>query len=630
MLQNIRERITGPTALIFLGLIAVPFVFVGISSPLLGSGYAAKVDGNEISLQLFERSWQSEINENPDYASYPPQFQNMLRRQILDRLIRDRLLLGYLNDVGMRISDKMVTDLVQGIPAYQVDGEFSMEAYRSALDLEGRSTNEFEASVAQSLRQFQLQQALLGTAFVTPSEYRRYLNLMAEQRQVTVVTISFEAAKDSVEVTDEQVAEFYAANPDEFYTIETADLKYIEIRRDTLVDNAVINEDDLQNYYEGASGRYMQDEQRQASHILILFGDDDAAAREEAKALTARVQAGESFADLAKQYSKDTLTANRGGDLGLTLKSQLSDALSDAIFSMREGDVRGPVKSDFGFHVVKLDKIVAGGPLPLEQVRAELERELRDRQADAEFRELENAVSNAMFDALDIDAIGEAVGLEVKSSAGYLRTGGDPFGTNQAAIEAVFDPRVLTGGEVSDIVEIDANRSVVIKVAAYHAASRKTLDEVRDQISGALKSARAQEILADRSEELQVMLQRGDDIYAAAESVGAKVSPPALVGRTDATVDARLLAAIFRSKKPLEGSPKIGGTFTQTEDYAVFSLTAVIPGRPEAIPLADRDARKKELASQSGIADFTAFLSELEQRAVIVKNDDILLSEDTF
>jgi peptidyl-prolyl cis-trans isomerase D len=630
MLQNIRERITGPTALIFLGLIAVPFIFVGISSPLLGSGYAAKVDGDEISLQLFERSWQSQINENPDYASYPPQFQNMLRSQILDRLIRDRLLLGYVNDVGMRISDKMVTDLVQGIPAYQVDGVFSMEAYRTALDLEGRSTNEFEASVAQSLRQFQLQQALLGTAFVTPSEYRRYLNLMAEQRQVTVATISFEAVKESVEVSDEQVAEFYAANPDEFYTTETADLKYIEIRRDTLVDNAVISEDDLQNYYEGASGRYMQDEQRQASHILILFGDDDDAAREEAKALTARVQAGESFADLAKQYSKDTLTANRGGDLGLTLKSQLSDALSDAIFSMREGDIRGPVRSDFGFHVVKLDRIVAGGPLPLEQVRAELERELRDRQADAEFRELENAVSNAMFEALDIDAIGEAVGLEVKSSTGYLRTGGDPFGANQAAIEAVFDPRVLTGGEVSDIVEIDANRSVVIKVAAYHEASRETLDEVRDQIGSALKSARAQEILADRSDELQAMLRRGDDIYAAAESVGAKVSPAALVSRTDETLDARLLAAIFRSKKPLEGSSRIGGTFTQTEDFAVFSLTAVIPGRPEAIPLADRDARKTELASQSGIADFTAFLSELEQRAVIVKNDDILISEDTF
>jgi peptidyl-prolyl cis-trans isomerase D len=630
MLQNIREHFTGPTAFIVLGLIAIPFIFVGLSSPLIGSGYAAKVDGDEISLQLFERSWQNQVSQNPDYLSYPPQFQNMLRTQILDRLIRDRLIVGYLNDKGMRVSDKMVTDLVQEIPAYQVDGAFSMDVYRTALELEGRSTTEFEATVAQSLRQFQLQQAVLGTAFVTPSEYRRYLNLFAEQRQVTVATIGFNDIKESVEITDEQIADFYAANPDEFYTDETVDLYYLEIRRDELVERAVINEDDLQSYYESASGRYMQDEQRQASHILILFGDDEAAARDQAKAITARVQAGEPFVDLAKQYSNDSLTANNGGDLGLTLQSQQSEALGDAIFSMRKGEVRGPVRSDFGFHIVKLADIVAGGPLPLEQVRAELERELRDAQADLDFRDLENAVSNAMFDNLDIAAMADTVGLEVKSSSGYTRAGGEPFGANQAAIDAVFDARVLTDGEVSDIVEIDANRSVVIKVAEYHEASLKPIAEVRDQIMGALKSAKAQEIIAERSEELQAMLRLGAGIDAAAESIGAVVSPTAVVSRSDTAVDARLLAAIFRSKKPVDGVAIIGGTFTQTEDYAVFSLEAVAPGRPESIPLAERDARKNELATQSGTADFTAFLSELQQRAVIVKNDDILQSEDTY
>jgi peptidyl-prolyl cis-trans isomerase D len=342
------------------------------------------------------------------------------------------------------------------------------------------------------------------------------------------------------------------------------------------------------------------------------------------------VQAGEPFEDLAKQYSNDSLTANNGGDLGLTLQSQQSAALGDAIFSMRKGEVRGPVRSDFGFHIVKLADIVAGGPLPLEQVRGELERELRDAQADVDFRDLENAVSNAMFDNLDIAAMADTVGLEVKSSSGYTRAGGDPFGANQAAIDAVFNARVLTDGGVSDIVEIDANRSVVIKVAQHHEASLKPMAEVRDQISGALKSAEAQKIIAERSEELQAMLRRGVSIDEAAESIGAVVRPTAVVSRSDTAVDARLLAAVFRSKKPVDGVPRIGGTFTQTEDYAVFSLEAVAPGRPESIPLADRDARKSELATQSGTADFTAFLRELEQRAVIVRNDDIMQSEDTY
>jgi len=630
MLQDIRERITGRTALVILGLIAIPFIFVGISSPLVGAGYAAKVDGNEISMNVFERAWQDQIRQNPDYMSYPPQFQNMLRTQILDRLIRDRLITGYMNNVGMRVSDEMVTEQVRQIPAFQDNGVFSMGAYRSALDIQGRSTNEFEASMAQSLRQFQLQQSVIGTAFVTPAEYRRYLNLFAEQREVTIATIRFESIKESIEISEEEIAEFYAANPDEFNTAETVDLYYIEVRRDELAEKAVISEEDLNAYYETASGRYMQDERRQASHILILFGDDDDAAREQAKALTARVQAGEPFADLAKQYSADSLTADAGGDLGLVPESQLPPALGTAVFDMSKGQVKGPVRSDFGFHIVKLSDIVAGGPLPLEQVRAELESELRESQADAAFRDVVNAVSNAMFDNLDIAEMADVVGLEVKSASNYTRAGGVPFGANQAAIDAVFDERVLRNGEVSDIVEIDANRSIVVRVSAYHEATLKPLSEVSAQITGALKSARAQEIITDRSEDLMAKLRSGEDIVEASASVGAIVSAPAVVTRTDQGVDQRLLAAVFRSKKPVDGQPKIGGTFTQTEDFAVFSLTGVTAGRPESIPLADLDARKTELTAQSGTADFTAFLGELRQRAQIVKSDDILQSEETF
>jgi len=630
MLQTMRERFTGPSALVILGLIVVPFVFVGVSSPLIGAGYAAKVDGDEISLPAFENAWQNQVAQNPEFLNYPPQYQNLLREQILNRLIRDRLVVGYLNDSGMRVHESAVTDLIQQIPAYQVDGVFSMEQYRSALDLEGRSAQELEATVAQSLRQYQLQQAIALTAFVTPAEYRRYLNLFAEQREVTVATIGFADIKESVEVSDEEIAEFYETRQEEFFTDETVDLEYIEIRRDTLAGSVEINEEELQLHYEGARNRYLQDEQRQASHILVPFGEDEDAARNQVSALTARVNAGEPFDDLAKQYSKDGMTSSNGGDLGLILQSQMPDALGDAIFSMREGEVRGPVKTDFGFHVVKLDGIVEGGPLPLEQVRAELEREMRDSQADADFRELENAVSDAMFEAMDIQSMAEKVGLEVLSASNYMRAGGEPFGTNQAAIDAIFDSRVLVDGEVSDIIEIDANSSVAVRVTQHHQAARKPLEEVSEQISGALKSASAQDVIADQSQELQAMLERGDDTIEAAATIGATVAPATVVGRLDEAMDQRLLAAVFRSKKPVDGRPRIGSAITATGDYAVFSLSAVAPGRPESIPLADRDTRKQELSEQSGSADFTAFLSELEQRATIVRNDTVLQSEDAF
>ena len=229
MLQNMRERFTGPGALVILGLIVVPFVFVGVSSPLIGAGYAAKVDGDEISLPAFENAWQNQVAQNPDFLSYPQPYQNLLREQILNRLIRDRLVVGYLNKSGMRIHASAVTDLIQQIPAYQLDGVFSMEQYRTALQLEGRSAQELEATVAQSLRQYQLQQAIALTAFVTPAEYRRYLNLFAEQRQITVATISFAGIKESVEITEQEITEFYETRQEEFFTDETVDLDYLEM-----------------------------------------------------------------------------------------------------------------------------------------------------------------------------------------------------------------------------------------------------------------------------------------------------------------------------------------------------------------------------------------------------------------
>lgn len=630
MLQNIREKFTGPTALIIGGLIIVPFIFVGVSSPFIGSGYAAKVDGDEIPMNLFEGAWQNQVQQNPDYLDYPPQFQNMLRAQILDRLIRDQLVNGYVNDSGMGVSEAMVTDLIRQIPAYQLDGEFSMDQYKTVLATEGRSTSEFEATVAQSLVRYQLQQSISTTAFVTPAEYRRYLNLFAEKRQVTVATIGFADVKASVDIADEEIADFYAERPDEFLTNETVELEYIEIRHDQLREDAVISEDALQLYYEEASNRYLRDEQRQASHILVPFADDEEAARESVKLITARAAAGEPFDSLARQYSKDGMTANNGGDLGLILQSQMPDALGDAIFSMREGEVKGPIRSDFGFHVVKLDTIVEGGPLPLEQVRAELESELRDRQADAEFRRLKNVLSDALFDSLDLQATAAAAGLAVQSASGYTRAGGEPFGSNQAAIDAVFDTRVLENGEISDFIELDANRSVVLAVAEHNAAARKPLEEVTEAIRGALQSVRAQEIIAERSQELQAVFARGGDIEAAVAAAGAVLSPAVVVGRTAPDMDARLLGAIFHAGKPRDGVPQTGSAVTTTGDYAVFSLSAVAAGRPESIPLADRDARKKELAEQSGMADFTAFMSELERRADIVRNDDVLQSEDTF
>ena len=625
MLQIIRDRFTGKFALFILGLICVPFLFFGVTNyNFLGQSFAAKVDDVEISTFEVERTFQNQMQQNPQLAQAPVQYHQLIRESILDQLITQSLVDQYIARNGFRISDEMITNLIQGSPDFQVDGEFSKEKYYSELEINGVLPAQFEQMQRRNIRQSQLQRAVAATAFVTPSEYRRHLNIYGEQRQVAVATFELAGISEGIEVSEDDILAYYDARPDGFQSEETVDFEFIEIGRDLLALEAEVSDDELQQYYQEASNRYLQDEQRQARHILIPFDDDEDAAQQQATSLLARLNAGEPFEDLARTYSKDGGTASQGGDLGMIMQSQMPGELGNAIFAMREGELQGPVRTDFGFHVIRLDAVQDGGPLPLDQVRAELERELRDRKSEARFRELEGQLSDALFDLLEMQAIAESAGLEVQTAEGFTRFGGVPFGANQAVIDAIFEQRVLNDGQISDIVEVDANRSALFRVVEYHQASRKPIDDVRDDITAAIKSERAQAMVRERTEALQGALLSGAEFSQAAADAGATIMPATVVGRNDENLDARVLNSVFAVKKPLPGSLRVGTAVTQAGDQAVFVITAVAPGRPESIPLAERDARKNELARDSGAADFNAFIRVLEGNAEIVKSETAL------
>ncbi len=630
MLTKIREKFTGGIAIAILALIGIPFLFFGVNTPFTGNQAVATVDGSEIDLMQFEQTYRDQLQRNPTWAQLPDEYRVQIRQSILDSLIRARLVELYLSKAGYQISDEQLTANIQSIPEFQIDGEFDMETYKSLLLQNGLEPKRFEASQRRQLREDQLRRAIGGTALVTPAEYRRYLNLVAEQRLVSLATFEIGSVADSVEVTDDMVTTFYDDNTTMFLTDEEADVEFIEINRDSVIESIAVSDEALLQYYEENQDRYLQDEQRQARHILILFGDDEESASAEAAELLARVQAGESFEALAEEFSDDGGTATRGGDLGVLTRSQLPDELGGAIFAMNEGDIDGPIKTDFGFHIVRLDSVLEQGPLPLDQVRGELLNELRERDAEDAFRELERQVSDVLFDATDMQAISAAVGLEIQTATGFTRAGGEPIGPNQAAIDAVFDVRVLIDGEISDVIELDANRSAVFKVTAYREASRQPLEDVRDQIVDAIRAQEAAAIIAGRAEQLFAALDAGEEFAAAAEAAGATVSAPMLLSRQEPDVDEAVVAQVFMSRKPTLDSPVTGQVANSDGGYTVFSLQAVLPGRPESIPLADRDTGKLELAQQAGASDYFAFVQALYDKADIVVSKDALAADDVF
>lgn len=628
MLKDIRENFTGGFAIGILVLIGVPFLFFGLNYSFTGTGTAATVDGEKITINLFEQSYRGALQDNPNLAQASGAVRVQIRRAVLDNMIRDRLIDSYLQENGYQISDRKVADMIQQEPTFQDNGVFDRSLYHEYLDTRGLKAGNFERGQRQRLRQEQLQRAIAASAIVTPAEYRRYLNLIAEQRVVTLATLGQDSVSGDIVVTDEMITAYYDDNPTLFQLPDTADIEYIALRRDQLAAAVEVSEEELADFYEESRDRFLRDEQRQARHILILFDGDEAAAESTANDLMTRLQAGESFEELAREYSQDGGTSSQGGDLGLLTQSQLSGELGDAIFSMAEGALDGPVKSEYGYHIVRLDSVFEQGPLALEEIRSELLRELRDREADIAFRDLEGQVSDALFDAVDMQSITASVGIDVESVSGFSHSGGEPFGANQAAIDAVFDDAVLNDGQISELVELDANTSAIFKVTRYNEATRQTLDDVRNQIEDAIRAQAAERLMIDRAERILAAMAADEDFGQAAEAAGATVSEPQLVSRQSEDIDQAVLFEVFAAGKPSQAAPVRGRVRNITGGYTIYSLEAVLPGRPESIPLAERDARKLQLAQQSGIGDYRAFVQALYDDADVAINDNILAAQD--
>jgi peptidyl-prolyl cis-trans isomerase D len=253
---------------------------------------------------------------------------------------------------------------------------------------------------------------------------------------------------------------------------------------------------------------------------------------------------------------------------------------------------------------------------------------LQDQKAENLFLELERKLSDALFDAPDIRALAEAVGVEVKTVSGFTREGGGPLGDDFGVINAIFDEAVLSGEQMSEIIEIDASRSAVFAVTQHRPATRQALDDVRDAVESTLKIQKAEELMAARAEEMLTALEAGADFAEAAAAIGATAEEPVLMSRNMQDADQFISVAVFTAVKPSQDMPTAGSTRNGVGGYTVYSIESVIPGRPEVVPVEQRDQGKLQLTDQIGVGEYVAFMQELRENAEIIINEDALAAPD--
>jgi peptidyl-prolyl cis-trans isomerase D len=424
------------------------------------------------------------------------------------------------------------------------------------------------------------------------------------------------------------VKRWYEENQQNYLLPETVNLQYIELTRERAEGSVEVTEQALKEYYEQVKDRFTTEEQRHGRHILITVGDgvDDAAAKNKAEELTAKAQAGADFAQLAKDNSKDAGSAQQGGDLGLATRDVFVGPFGDALFSMAAGEIRGPVKSEFGYHVIKLEQIQPGHVKSFEEAHAELEAEFRKERAQSIFYDESQKLADQAFSALtELDSVAQQMNLPLRTVSGFTREGGGEFGQEPSVIDAAFSDEVLERRQNSPLVTIGEDRALVLRVTDHKPAEPRPLESVSAQIREQLKTQRMREAAAAQGAFAMARLQKGEPWATVTGALHLGAVGKRFVGRQDSVAPAAVVRAAFTAPTTeiSEAKPYFGGVTTDDGNYAVYAVTQVRNADASKEAATDRANRKRRAEVQTGNEEFSAYVAEAERTAKIVKNDKL-------
>lgn len=633
MLQRIRDRLHGSKWLAWAALapIAATFMIWGGSNSLdfsnAGREDAAVVDGEKIPATDAVEAWSdTQQRWSQQFGTEVPAEQRArIQENILDNLVMRKVMQRRMDEENFRVSEQRILSEIEKIPAFRnEDGKYDAALARQVLAANGITERELFNQTRNSLVLNQLEAGLGSSYFLMPDETRRLFDLENEEREIEFVKFDAAQLAGSEAIDDASVQKYYADNGDRFMTTESVSLEYAELRVEQVATQVAPTEADLRKLYDENREAYVLEERRRASHILITVeGDDDAAARKQAESVLAEARSGKDFAELARKYSKDSSTAVSGGELGFVQHKDFPGPFGDTLFGMKVGDIAGPVKSQFGYHLIKLEEVQAGEAKPFDQVRAELDTQYRQDKAAEIFSERQDQIAALLEKGeTDLDKIAQSLGLTRGSIAQFLRGGGaEPLGSNTELQDVVFDDATLSQGKIGGPVALGEDRLVLVKVTGHRKAEVKPLAEVREQIVQLLRHDRGIEAAKAAAAALVPKLEGGEKLATLAPTLKVAVEPARFVGRGDPSIPAALGTAVFETPRPA-GKPVVKSATLDDGSTVVFVLTRTrvsdTSGNPQLVQ--QQNAR---LAQRSGSGDVAAYFNEAKRKAKIVKNPKV-------
>jgi len=632
MLSEIRDRATGWIAYIIVGIIIIPFAFWGVNEYFAGGSdvVVATVEGTEIQQTEYRRALESQRRQMRQIMgdSFTPELANSdaFKRRVLDDLIARTLLSQHADAEGYRIGDEQLAQTIRTDPSFRDGEQFSPDMYASTVSRMGLTRTGYEARLRQQLLLEQIRAGVRSSSFYTPTERQRLTRLLAQKRRFDFAILRADRFIDEQRVSDAELRAEYESRSERYRTPERMKAEYVELSVDELADSVEVTEEDLRQAYEQNKQRFTTEPVRRASHILIESGSgegDDEEARAKARKLLEQIRSGADFASLAREHSDDPGSASKGGDLGRIEPGVMVEPFEEALFKLEEeGAVtREPVKTRFGYHIIKLTEYQPGDVKPFEAVRDQLMDEERARQAEALFLDRAESFRNIAFEnPQSLAPVADQLGLTIQETDWFTRQDGEGIAANPEVREAAFSAEVQEEGLNSRAIELDINTLVVLRRSEVQEASLKPLEEVRDEIERALQQRKAVEHVTELGPGLVEELESGADWGALTtdrDLESRQVTWSRAAPGEEAAPPQELLNAVFRAPQPESGGAFHGGVSLRTGNFGLFRLNEVVEIEPGEAPEEARNRVENRLNQRRNQDMLAEYIADLRSRAEV-------------
>ncbi len=622
MFDYVRTHTKIMMGLLFL-LIIPSFVLFGIDgyNRFREKGQAvALVGGHEITQADWDTAHKQEVDRLR--ASMPNLDPKLLdspqaRYATLENVVRDRVLSEAAVAAHLVTSDAKLARDLQSNPAIaslrRPDGTLDMEQYRQLVGSQGMTPEMFEARMRSEIAKRQVEAGVVQTGFASPAAADMALNAFYERREVQLARFNSADFAAQVKPTDAELEAYYQANQSQFQAAEQASIEYIVLDLNAVRKSITLNEQDLKAYYEQNAARLSGTEERRASHILISAAKTaPAAERDKAKAraqelLTSVRKAPASFAETARKNSQDPGSAAKGGDLDFFARGSMVKPFEDAAFTLKKGDISDVVESDFGYHIIQVTDIKAPKQKSFEELRTNLEEDLKNQQARAKYAEAAEAFTNGVYEQSDsLKPVADRLKLEIKTANGVKRSaapGAQGALANAKFLSAVFNPDSVEKKRNSEAVEIAPSQLAAARITQYTAARTLPFADVRASVQERVVASRAAELAKKEGE----------------QKLAAWKANPASANLLTAQEVSRdqpkgLPAVVLSAAMRVDGSnlPAWVGVDMQAQGYVVAKVNKLMPRAQQ--PLEIQKQEREQVAKFWAVAENQAYYKWLKER----------------